>query len=610
MGHPLGGDLSAAELAFEHLPALVWLVEGADHVVVAANRAARASVGGLDLLGMPIRLAGPVLPGTRLLHVLDEVYHSGEPGSIVEPDALTSVRPVTKDDTVTGLVVQVMDMSQPARRTDREVTLDLQRVVLPEGLPVLPEVSMAAAYLPAAAEDAAGGDWFEVVPMPGRRLGLVVGDVVGNGTTASAVMGQLRAITTSRLSLGDELSEVMDALDAFASTAPDARGATVCVAVVDRNTGRLEYCTRGHPPPVVVSAGGDARVLPQPSLPPLAFGDGDFMAAEETLWPGETVVLYSNGMVERPSKTIVDGIDTLVAAAGAAVRRNGTHPRNAADRVCQTAVDLVDGGRFLRDDASLLAVTVLLPSVQPLELAAPAKAAQLTEVRHQLGQWLMSLQLTEDDLVAVELSVIEAVTNSIEHAYPDGRGTVHVKAALDDRGRIRITVSDTGVWKPPDAEPGFRGRGLLMMRESMDEMRLSTTSVGTEVEMAKIVRRPVRAHTGRLVPLRDATTVRIETTSEPGTVHITVAGWLDTTTAPRLRSAILEAARGGRMPITLVLNEVTVLGSAGLRVLIEQGRRLADAGRPLRVVARPTSPAGNVLAMSGADMILDVRPHA
>lgn len=607
MGDSLGGDPSAAALAFEHLPAQVWLVEGPDHVVVAANQAARASVGELDLIGMPIRLAGPVLPGPRLLHMLDEVYRSGEAGSLVDPEVLITVRPLTSGGAVTGLVVQAVDLSRPARRTDREVTLDLQRVVLPDGLPVLPEISMAAAYLPAAAEDAAGGDWFEVVPMPGRRLGLIVGDVVGNGTTASAVMGQLRAIATSRLSLGDELSDVVDALDAFATTAPDARGATVCVAVLDRNTGRLEYCTRGHPPPLVVSASGEPRILPQPSLPPLAFSDGEFIAADDTMWPGETVVLYSNGMVERPNKTIVDGIDSLAAAAGLAVRQNGTRPRDAADRVCQTAVDLVDGGRYLRDDACLLAVTVLLPAVEPLEMVVPADARRLTEVRHQFGHWLMSLQLTEDDLVAVELSVMEAVTNSIEHAYASGRGSVRVDGSLDDRGRIRIMVSDNGSWKLPDAEPGFRGRGLLMMRESMDEMRLSTTSRGTVVEMAKIVRRPVRATLGRLVPLRDTGTLRIETSPGPGMVCINVVGALDAMTAPRLRSAILEAARAGRMPITLILNEVTVLGSAGLRVLIEQGRRLGDAGRPLRVVAGPTSPAANVLAMSGTDMILDVQ---
>jgi anti-anti-sigma factor len=503
-----------------------------------------------------------------------------------------------------------VDLSRPARRTEDEVTLDLQRVVLPEGLPVLPEVSMAAAYLPAAVENSAGGDWFEVVPMPRRRLGLVVGDVVGHGSTASAIMGQLRAIATSRLSLGAGLSDVVNALDAFASTTPDARGATVCVAILDRQTGALEYCTRGHPPPLVVSGNGDTRVLPQPSLPPLAFGDGGFVSADDIMWPGETIVLYSDGMVEHPNRTIVDGIDSLAAAAGQAVRQNGIGPRDLADRICQSAVDLIDGGQDLRDDASLLAATVLLPFVEPLVLAVPASPAQLTEVRHRLGRWLMSLQLTEDDLVAVELSVIEAVTNSIEHAYQGADGTVHIEASLDDRGRIQMIVSDTGVWKPPDDEPGFRGRGLLMMRESMDEMRLSSTSKGTVVDMAKIVRRPVRAGAGRVVALRDTDTLLIETSSEPGALCINVSGELDTNAAPRLRSAVLEAARGGRMPITLVLNEVTVLGSAGLRVLTEQGRRLADAGRLLRVIASPSSPAGNVLAISGVDMLLDVRPHA
>jgi anti-anti-sigma factor len=591
--------------AFEQLPAISWLLDGPDHIVIAANRAARASVGEVDLLGMPIRLAGPALPGSHLLRMLDDAYTSGETLTVEEPQAFVCVQPVTgPSDEVTGLVVQVVDLGRPDRRTEHEITLDLQRAVLPDGLPVLPEVSVAAAYLPASSE--AGGDWFEVVPMPQRRLGLVVGDVVGHGATASAIMGQLRAIAAERLALGGDLREVISALDAFAAGTPDARAATVCVAILDRQSGTLEYCTRGHPPPLVVSSNGETRVLPQPSLPPLAYGDGQFISAGDTMWPGETIVLYSDGAVERPGRTIVDGIHDLAMVAGQTVRQNGTGPRDLADRICQGATAQIQGARD--DDASVLAVTVLLPFVEPLVLKIPANAEQLTEVRRRLGRWLADLRLTEDDLVAVELSVIEAVTNSIEHAYGGADGIVHVEASLDDLGRIQMTVSDTGVWKPPDGEPGFRGRGLLMMRESMDQMRLSHTSKGTVVDMAKVVRRPVRAVTPRIAPVRTET-LKIDTTAELDHLSIAVSGALDTTTAPRLRSALLEAARGGRLPISLILNEVTVFGSAGLRVLTEQGRRLRDAGRLLHIVASPASPAGNVLAISGVDMLLDVRPH-
>jgi anti-anti-sigma factor len=606
VGHASGGDPSDAARAFEHLPATVWMLEGPEHVVVAANQAARAAMGEVDLLGMPIRLAGPALPGTRLLPMLDDVYRSGHPLSIEEPEALVTVLPMRRSGSVTGLIVQIVHLARPPRRTEHEVTLDLQRVVLPDGLPVLPEVSMAAAYLPAAAQGAAGGDWFEVVPMPHARLGLVVGDVVGHGATASAIMGQLRAIAASRLSLGGSLSDVVNALDTFAGTTPDARGATVCVAILDRHTGSLEYCTRGHPPPLVVATDGETRVLPQPSLPPLAYGSGEFISADDTLWPGETIVMYSDGMVQRPGHTIVDGIDALAAFAGQAIRANGAGPRELADRICQGAVNLIDG---TRDDASILAVTVLLPFLEPLVLAVPADATQLTEVRHRLGRWLTDLRLDEDDLVAVELSVIEAVTNSIEHAYQDGSGTVHIEASLDERGSMHLTVSDTGVWRTPDTEPGFRGRGLLMIRESMDEMRLSSTSKGTVVDMAKTVRRPLRAGNGHAVPAREPSALDIDISAYPEFVCITVSGALDTATAPRLRSALLEAARGGRMPITLVLDGVTELGSAGLRVLTEQGKRLGDAGRQLRVVAMPSSPAGNVLAISGVDMLLNVHAH-
>jgi anti-anti-sigma factor len=246
-------------------------------------------------------------------------------------------------------------------------------------------------------------------------------------------------------------------------------------------------------------------------------------------------------------------------------------------------------------------------------MSVPAAPEQLTEVRRELGRWLADLRLMEDDLVAVELSVIEAVTNSIEHAYTEPGGSVHVEASLDEVGRLHVQVSDTGAWKKPDDEPGFRGRGMLMMRESMDQMRLSTTSKGTVVEMSKTVRRPVRTGATRVAPARDeeADDLHIEKMSAPDSLWLTVSGALDGSSAARLRSALLEAARGGsRLPITLVLDDVTALGSAGLRVLTEQGRRLGDAGRVLRVVATPSSPAGNVLSISGVDMLLDVRSHA
>src|SRR5262245_31818678 len=101
--------------------------------------------------------------------------------------------------------------------TQREVMLELQRALLPVGLPVLPDLSLAASYRPADLPDAAGGDWFDVVTMPGDAVALVVGDVVGHGATAAAVMGQLRAIAADRLQRGGDIDDVMSAMDSFAA---------------------------------------------------------------------------------------------------------------------------------------------------------------------------------------------------------------------------------------------------------------------------------------------------------------------------------------------------------------------------------------------------------
>ncbi len=488
---------------------------------------------------------------------------------------------------------------------EREVMLELQRALLPSTLPVLPDLNLAASYQAADQLESAGGDWFDVVAMPAGRFGLVVGDVVGHGPPACAVMGQLRTVAAEALQRGSELDEVLDALDAFASSVPDGRGGTVCLAVLDRGSGQLRYAVRGQSAPLVVSADGTARFLSGAYGPPLALLGNEFRLGEDALTAGETLVLYTDGAVLRPQRTLGQGLAELAAlVVGVAVR---TPERRVAEEVCAAVTAGEDTGR---DDVCVLAATMLSTRPEPLHVSMPANAEELGGVRKRLAGWLAGFRVSEDDQVALELSVVEAVTNSIEHAFTGPPGTVRVTAELGDDGTVGVVISDDGLWKPPAADPGFRGRGLMMMREFSDTFRLHTSTSGTTVTLARALHRPVPMN-GHL-PVDTGwppAPLEVDVAVEPAAVIISLTGVLDYNSVEMLRASLLDVERMGALPLIIVLDGLTLLASVGLRALYEHAGRLLSTRRTLRLVVADSSPARDVLAVSGLDQLVDVVPN-
>lgn len=489
--------------------------------------------------------------------------------------------------------------------TQREVMLEVQRALLPSGVPVLPDLSLAAGYRPADVAEAAGGDWFDVVPLPGDdAVALVVGDVVGHGATAAAVMGQLRAIAADRLRQGGDLADVLRALDTFAAASPNAKGSTVSLVLVDRPSGAVRYVVRGHPPPLVVAADGATRYLSESSGPPLALLNNRFQVADDVLAPGDTLVLYSDGAVIRPGGTIGHGMVDLADCVAAVVRDNRAGERHTAAAICGVIT-----GESNHDDVSVLAATVVSEQPAPLAITTRATADRLGEVRGQLTRWLNDFRASEDDRVALELSVVEAVTNSIEHAYTGPPGQVRVDAALDRDGTVDVIVSDDGRWKPPQINPGFRGRGLVMMREFSDGFQLDIATSGTTVTLAKALRSPISVDGD--APWRAVHAphgLEVEVTDGPDGMIISLGGALDSSSVDRLHACLMDVDRRGGLPLTIVLDDLTLLASAGLRTLYEHASRLLAARRPLRLIASPNTPARDILAVSGLDQLVETVP--
>jgi serine phosphatase RsbU (regulator of sigma subunit) len=193
-----------------------------------------------------------------------------------------------------------------------EVAVTLQRAVL--GPTALPE-GFAVHYEPAAGTLEVGGDWYDVVDLPGGRYGIVVGDVVGSGLPAAAVMGQLRSAGRALLLESASPAHVLTALDRFASLVPGASCSTVFCAVVDPATGTLRYSSAGHVPAIVVDVHGRARMLTAAGSLPLAVVDDlDRPEAEVVLPSGSTLLLYTDGLVERRGSDLDEGMARAAAA--------------------------------------------------------------------------------------------------------------------------------------------------------------------------------------------------------------------------------------------------------------------------------------------------------
>jgi serine phosphatase RsbU (regulator of sigma subunit)/anti-sigma regulatory factor (Ser/Thr protein kinase) len=625
------GDHQAMVDAFEQSPQILGVVEGPELRLVAGSGAMFETMAGKELLGVPLRESFSEVVGQQIIDQYEECYRTGEvqvakewrtvidPGGGREPfefyidfllypwkNADGTVRGVVASATdVTASVVRRVQAEQAQERAERRyqdavaVVTDLQDALLPEALPVLPGLDLAAWYLLATEDTAAGGDWFDAVVRPEGRVALVVGDVVGHGVKASAVMGQLRAVLQQRLLAGAGLTEALADLDLFARAVPEAHAATVCVVEVDPHGGEVEYCTAGHPPPLVVTDEGP-RFLEPTGSGPLATGT-TYRTARTRLEPDELVLLYSDGIVERPGRTPAQNTVELLRVVGDSYLDRAIPdpvPERTPERVCHQSIELLTRLSGYSDDITLLAAQPV-PEPAPYDATLAARAEGLAEFRAGLDAWLDTLAVRELDRMVVQHTLGELVTNAVEHAYahvptPDeGTGpTVHVTARLERDGALAATVTDSGRWRPPGRVNG-RGRGLAVVSAMVDALSMDHDEHGTRASVRHLITRPAQLvrgeHQEHARPVaRESDDLRVEVDEDTATVR--VSGAVDAVTAQQVRSELQRTSRGGTTPVTVDLSGVTLLASAGVHVLHD----LHEAGL-LTVLAPPGSAAQHVL---------------
>ena len=366
----------------------------------------------------------------------------------------------------------------------RAVALTLQHAIL--GPTELPH-GFAARYTPAVTPLEVGGDWYDVIPLPGQRTGVVAGDCVGRGLPAAAVMGQLRSASQAVLLRAPGPAEALADLDTFASRIPGAECTTVFCAILDPAAGTVTYSCAGHPPPILVTAGADHRLLDQARSLPLAMLPADWRRgqATATLPPGATLMLYTDGLVERRNQPLDQGID---AAAVAVAEHAQDHPDDVADYV-MSAMTPAAG---YEDD---VAVLIYRHPPAPLTVQVSADAPScLALLRARLRQWLPAAGIGSREADDIMIAAGEAAANAVEHATagrPAGAAPVQITlTARATHTTVQLTIADTGSWRSPPADreqpaPGTRGHGVIFMHALMNDVTIDPSPHGTTVTLTK-----------------------------------------------------------------------------------------------------------------------------
>ncbi|MYQ49677.1 SpoIIE family protein phosphatase [Streptomyces sp. SID4985] len=364
-----------------------------------------------------------------------------------------------------------MDNARLYRR-EHERALILQRSLLPPDDPEASGLDIACRYLPGNAATEVGGDWFDVIELPGHRTALVVGDVMGRGLRAAVAMGELRTAVRTLALLDLEPAEVLSALDEIARglgtsgnvqqatrAARQPRDADLCevylatciYAVYDSVTRRCTFANAGHLPPVLVEPGESALMLDVPPGMPLGVGGEPFEEVEVELPEGALLALYTDGLVESRDHPLDEGLQAFVGAL--------TDPAQPLEDVCDHVLSSLDTRHGEDDIALLLARVQGLPAESVGDWTLPREPRSVGRAREYARAQLLAWDL-EPLVDTTELLVSELVTNALRY----GEGEIRLRLLLDRT--LVCEVWDAGLVQPRrrrarDTDEGGRGLQLV-----------------------------------------------------------------------------------------------------------------------------------------------------
>lgn len=348
----------------------------------------------------------------------------------------------------------------------------LQASIIPARLPEVPGLVLAAHYSPGNPEAEVGGDWYDALDLPGGYLAIAAGDVVGRGVHAAAIMGQLRNAFRAFLLEGYTPADALGRLNGLVNTLGDAYFCTVAGVLIDPSRGFARVASAGHTPPLVVTSEGSVRF--QELVPSVAIGAVDDAAYSDTalmLHAGDTLLLYTDGLIERRGRSLDEGLDLLLEAAS----ETGGDPAILVDHIVNRMMERGVG----EDDVAAIAITVLPALTEQLTLRVPALPSSLVVLRRHLRRRFEELGLAEEQVFDLVLATSEAAANAIEHAAdPAARSIIVSVSAVE--GRVVVAIRDFGRWKEAAPEED-RGRGLELIRTLIEAPSIQRSPDGTVV---------------------------------------------------------------------------------------------------------------------------------
>ena len=381
-----------------------------------------------------------------------------------------------------------------ARRYEHErgIVETLQRSLLPPSLPLVPGFTMAARYLPAEADSRVGGDWYDVIVLD-DRLAIAIGDVSGHGIRAASLMGQLRNALRAYAFEGYSPSVAAGRLDSLVRQLETGRIATLAYALIDPDGSAVTLANAGHPAPLLVTPGGEARFLDEGRTSPLGTSRAAHTEARYDLPAGSLLFFYTDGLVERRGTPLLQSLDEL--------RRVVADGPDDPEALCEHVRGAVLGEGAPRDDVAFVAVRSIPLTGERLQLTLPAEPKTLVAVRSIVGRWLAAAGADEHAVRDLQTACHEACANVIEHAYRFREATFELEGAAAD-GEVALTIRDSGGWRGvgnPD-----RGRGFAMMKSLVDELNVDRGEGGTAVTLRRRLGRPVSEGPTRAAPAAPA----------------------------------------------------------------------------------------------------------
>ncbi|MFD5813769.1 PAS domain S-box protein [Streptomyces sp. NPDC127038] len=384
------------------------------------------------------------------------------------------------DGTVVGACAIVRDISDRKRaeaeltflyEQQRHIALTLQRSLMGTP-PAIPGLTTASRYRPATQGAGVGGDWFDLIPLGAGRVGVLIGDVMGRGLDAAAVMGQLRSAAHALAKTGMQPRQLMQALEAVVGDldVPDQL-VTCCYLVISADAGEVTVCSAGHLPTLVATPGAGARPLPAPVNAPLGVGGILYEQASSVIPPGATLVLYTDGLIETPGSDIEDQLGELTSTLGD-LFTVAPDLEQASDHVLSTLLPDCDGHN---DDVTLLLIRLPDGPLATVNTDLPAVPESVPE-----GRAFLSKALTAWDCVRsaddARLLLSEVLTNAVQHAQ--GPISLHLCRTATD---LTVEISDRSPHLPQPrtaAEDEESGRGLILVRALADNWGVRPTDAG------------------------------------------------------------------------------------------------------------------------------------